>query len=69
MSWAHAAVFSRLLSLMLGAGSFGVARNLTQLGASGLEDVPAPFILLSALAGLGSCASPSLAAGGPNTLR
>ena len=53
MSWARATVFSRLLCLLLGAGSFGMARHLTQLGASGLEDVPPPFILLSGLAGLG----------------
>jgi hypothetical protein len=33
-------MFSRLLCLMLGVGSFGVARHLTKLGASGLEDAP-----------------------------
>ncbi len=46
-------MFSRLLCLMLGAGSIGMARHLTQLGASGAEDVPPPFILLSGLASLG----------------
>lgn len=53
MRWARATVFPRLLCLLLGAGSFGVARHLTQLGASGLEDVPPPFILLAGLAGIG----------------
>jgi len=53
MTWARATVFSRRLCLRLAAGSFRAARHLTQLGASGLEDVPPPFILLPGLAGLG----------------
>jgi hypothetical protein len=53
MIWARATVFLRLVCLTLGFGSFGVARHLTQLGTSGLEGVPPPFILLSGLAGLG----------------
>ncbi|KAF0179384.1 MAG: hypothetical protein FD161_1483 [Limisphaerales bacterium] len=53
MKWARATSFLRLACLLLGVGSFGVAWHLTKLGASGVEDVPPPFILLSGLAGLG----------------
>jgi len=35
MIWARATVFSRLLCLLLAAGSFGLARHLTQPGPSG----------------------------------
>lgn len=52
MRWERATVILRVICLILGAGSFGVARHLTKIGASGIEDVSPPFILLSGLAGL-----------------
>lgn len=52
MKWAQAAASARLLSFALSAASFGMAWHLTELGASGLEDVPPPFILVSGLAGI-----------------
>lgn len=56
MRWERAPAFVRLVSLLLGAGAFGVAWWLTWMGQSGIEDVPPPFILVSGLAGIGfSC--------------
>ena len=53
MRWEDAPVFLRLICLILGVGSFGVAWHLTRIGSSGTEDVPPPFILVAGLAGLG----------------
>lgn len=53
MRWARVTVFLRLSCLILGSGSIGVAWRLTRIGASGIEDVPPPFILLAGLTGLG----------------
>ncbi len=53
MKWARASIVQRLICLGLGAGCIGMAWHLTRIGASGIEDVPPPFILVSGLAGLG----------------
>ena len=53
MRWKRATVFLRLICLILGVGSLGVAWHLTRIGSSGIEDVPPPFILVAGLAGLG----------------
>ena len=53
MRWERATVVLRLIWLIFGVGSLGVARHLTRIGALGIEDVPPPFILLAGLAGLG----------------
>lgn len=52
MQWARAAASTRLISFIVSAAGFGMAWHLTELGASGLEDVPPPFILVSGLAGI-----------------
>ncbi|WP_457422809.1 hypothetical protein [Roseateles sp. P5_E7] len=52
MKLAHAAASVRLISFVLSAACFGAAWRLTEMGASGLEDIPPPFILLSGLAGV-----------------
>jgi len=53
MRWERVTIFLRLICLISGVGSFGVAWHLTRIGSSGIEDVPPPFILLAGLAGLG----------------
>jgi hypothetical protein len=53
MKWERVKAPLRLICLTLAAGSFGVAWRLTRIGASGIEDVPPPFILVAGLAGLG----------------
>jgi hypothetical protein len=53
MRWERATVALRLICLVLGVGSLGVAWRLTRIGASGIEDVPPPFTLLAGLTGLG----------------
>ena len=53
MRWERVTIFLRLICLILGTGSLGVAWHLTRIGSSGIEDVPPPFILLASLAGLG----------------
>jgi len=50
MKWAPVAPAIRLVSLVLGAGSFGVAWRLTVMGR--IDDVPPPFIVVAGLAGL-----------------
>ncbi|MEI2719701.1 MAG: hypothetical protein V9E87_06110 [Gemmatimonadales bacterium] len=52
MKWARATGAVRLIALLVAAGCFGVAWRLTSLGASGVEDVPPPFILVAGVAGL-----------------
>ena len=47
MKWARATG-----AVLVAAGCFGVAWRLTSLGASGVEDVPPPFILVAGVAGL-----------------
>lgn len=42
----------RIISLILSAGCYGFACYLTKIGASGVEDIPPPFILFSGIAGL-----------------
>jgi hypothetical protein len=41
------------MCLILAVGSFAVARHLTRIGASGIEDVPPLFIVMAGLAGFG----------------
>lgn len=53
MRWERVTIFLRLICLILGVGSFGVAWHLKRISASGIEDVPPPFILVAGLAGLG----------------
>ena len=52
MQWTRATTAVRLIALMVAAGCFGVAWRLTSIGASGVEDVPPPFILVAGVAGL-----------------
>ena len=52
MRWERLTIFLRLMCLISGVGSFGVAWHLTRIGSSGFEDVPPPFILLAGLVGL-----------------
>jgi hypothetical protein len=51
--WERVTIALRLICLVLGVGSLGVAWHLTRIGASGIEDVPPPFTLLAGLTGLG----------------
>ena len=51
MRWERATIVLRLICLILGVGAFVVARHLTEISRAGIEDVPPPFILVSALAG------------------
>jgi hypothetical protein len=53
MRWVRATVALRLVCLVLGVASLGVAWRLTMVGASGAENVPPPFTLLAGLTGLG----------------
>jgi hypothetical protein len=53
MRWEPVTMFLRLVCLVAGIGSFGLAWYLTRISSSGIEDVPPPFILLAGLAGLG----------------
>lgn len=53
MRWERGTIFLRLICLILGVGSLGVTWHLNRISSSGIEDVPPPFILLAALAGLG----------------
>ena len=53
MRWEHATIQLRMICMILGVASFGVAWHLTNIGSTGIEDVPPPFILLAGLAGLG----------------
>ena len=52
MQWARATPAVRVIALTVAAGCFGVAWRLTSIGASGVENVPPPFILVAGLAGL-----------------
>jgi len=52
MKWERATIFLRLVCLLSGACSFVIAWHLRNLSLSGIEDVPPPFILLPALAGV-----------------
>lgn len=51
MELARAGVVIPSLCLVLGAGAFGLAGRMTALGASGVEDIPPPFILVAGMAG------------------
>lgn len=53
MRWQRATAVVRVICLLLGAGGIAVAWRLTWIGASGIDDVPPPFILLPGLAGIG----------------
>ena len=53
MRWGKATIILRLICLTVGIGSLIVAWNLTQISASGIEDVPPPFILLAGIVGIG----------------
>lgn len=52
MNWKRVPIFLRIISAILSLSSFGFAWYLTKIGASGVEDIPPPFILFSGLAGL-----------------
>ena len=52
MKWERVPALWRLICLALGIGGFTAAWHLTRIGASGIEDVPPPFILVAGLAGL-----------------
>ena len=45
-------VFLRIISSILAGCIFAFTWYLTKIGASGVEDIPPPFILFSGLAGL-----------------
>jgi hypothetical protein len=52
MKWERANAVLRVTSLLLAVGSFLAARHLLNMSKSGIEDVPPPFILAAALAGV-----------------
>lgn len=52
MIWKRVPIFLRIISLIFGVSGFGFAWYLTKIGASGVEDIPPPFILFSGVAGL-----------------
>jgi len=52
MIWKRVPIFLRIISLIFGVSGFGFAWYLTKIGASGVEDIPPPFILFAGLAGL-----------------
>jgi hypothetical protein len=52
MKWKRVPVYLRIISSILAGCSFAFAWYLTKIGASGVEDIPPPFILFSGLAGL-----------------
>ena len=52
MKWERVPVLWRLICLALGIGGFAAAWHLTRIGASGIEDVPPPFILVAGFAGV-----------------
>jgi hypothetical protein len=52
MKLERAKISLRLICMVLGVCGVGVAWHLTRIGASGIEDVPPPFILLSGFGGL-----------------
>ena len=51
MIWKRVQFILRIISLVFGVSGFGFAWFLTKIGASGVEDIPPPFILFSGLAG------------------
>ena len=53
MKWGRATVLGRSICLILGAASFAAAWRMTVIGASGIDDVPPPYILVAGLAGFG----------------
>lgn len=52
MKWKRVPVYLRIISSILAISSFAFAWYLTKIGASGVEDIPPPFILFSGVAGL-----------------
>jgi hypothetical protein len=44
MRWVSVTIFLRLICLISGIGSLGVAWHLTRIGSSGIEDVPPPLM-------------------------
>jgi hypothetical protein len=52
MIWKRIPIFLRIISSVLAGCGFAFAWYLTKIGASGVEDIPPPFILFSGLAGL-----------------
>ena len=52
MIWKRVPVFLRIISSVLAGCGFAFAWYLKIIGASGVEDVPPPFILFSGIAGL-----------------
>ena len=53
MKWERATALTRSICVVLAAASFAAAWRLTVIGASGIDDVPPPYILMAGLAGLG----------------
>lgn len=51
MKWKRVPVSLRIVSIILAICSFVFAWYLTKIGASGVEDIPPPFILFSGIAG------------------
>lgn len=52
MKWKRVLVYLRIISSIFAVSCFAFAWYLTKIGASGIEDVPPPFILFSGVAGL-----------------
>jgi hypothetical protein len=52
MKWTRVPVFLRIISSVMAVFAFLFAWYLTKIGASGVEDIPPPFILFSGIAGL-----------------
>lgn len=52
MKWKRVTIFLRLVSLLFGTGGLTAAWYLREISASGIEDVPPPFILLAGIVGL-----------------
>ena len=50
MIWKRVPIFLRIIALLFGVSGVGFAWYLTKIGASGVEDIPPPFILFSGIA-------------------
>jgi len=50
--WKRVPVNLRIISSLFAISCFAFAWHLTKIGASGVEDIPPPFILFSGLTGL-----------------
>ena len=52
MTWKRVPVYLRIISSIFAVSCFAFAWHLTKIGASGVEDIPPPFILFSGFTGL-----------------